>query len=320
MTVLLSIVLFLVPGWASPQGGTGVVSGAARDVTGKPQVGVRVAAQVVPADGEARSGDVLVSIGKTDESGRYVLEVPPGRYHIIAGRVDRPTYYPESGNPNEARVFSITSGSRTDGIDFKVFALTGVVRDAAGKPQVGVRVAAIDANANSAIGCREFVANETATDNTGLYRLEILPGVYSIVVRLADRTTFYPHAQNKENATSIPIRDGITTSGLDIVVPVEAAAPGPVARDRELYLLGLENTRIGCHSAGRLQLQTLIGTFPDSPYASDAKYEMAESYYREGSPAALTDARKAFEEYIRFFPNAPRLPEARQRLLDIQQK
>jgi len=62
----------------------------------------------------------------------------------------------------------------------------------------------------------------------------------------------------------------------------------------------------------------LITLSPDSPYASDAKYEMAESFYREGSPSALIDARRHFEEYIRFYPDASRLPEARQRLLNME--
>jgi TolA-binding protein len=296
------------------------VSGVVRDAASNPQVGVRVAAMAAPVTGEAKSADVLVSIEKTDEFGRYVLEIPPGRYYIIAGRVDRPTYYPDATNPDQAKIFSITSGSKAEGVDFKLLALAGVVRDAAGKPQAGVRVSAINANATAANGCRDAAMNEAETDSTGRYRLEVLAGEYTIVARLSDRTTFYPKAENKETSTPVAIRDGVSVPGLDIIVPVETVASGTIARDRVLYTRGLENTRIGCLSVARLLFQTLMSTYPDSEYASDAWYEMAESFYREGSPAALADARRLFEEYIRFFPNASRLSEARQRLLEIEQK
>jgi TolA-binding protein len=82
----------------------------------------------------------------------------------------------------------------------------------------------------------------------------------------------------------------------------------------------MENALLGCSIAARLQFHTFLATFPDSEFADAAKYQLAESYYREGSPTALTSAMREFAEYLRFFPNAPRSEEARQRLLEIQQK
>jgi outer membrane protein assembly factor BamD len=107
----------------------------------------------------------------------------------------------------------------------------------------------------------------------------------------------------------------VTASGLDIEIPVET-----IARDRNLYVAALENALLGCPIAARMQFQTLFTTFPDSEFADAAKYQLAESYYRDGSPAAMTSAMREFAEYLRFFPNAPRTEEARQRLLEIQQK
>jgi 5-hydroxyisourate hydrolase-like protein (transthyretin family) len=298
---------------STSQNGTGSVTGTIRDATGKPQAGVRVAALAVPSPGETRPADVLVSIRETSESGGYALEVPTGSYYIVAGRVDRPTYYPNATSPDRATVLSVTSGSRMAGIDFEVFVLTGVVRDPRRKPQVGVRVTAIDAKATP--HCQDYQEIETETDAEGVYRLVVNSGEYFLVAGRWDRTAFYPKAENRETSTIIATNSGRSTSGLDIEVPLESSR-----RDRELYAVALENQRGGCFAAARLQFLTLVRTSPDSVLASDAMCEYGESFYREGSPAAIESARQQFLIYIKNFPDAPRIPQARQRLLDIEQE
>jgi outer membrane protein assembly factor BamD len=54
----------------------------------------------------------------------------------------------------------------------------------------------------------------------------------------------------------------------------------------------------------RLTLQTLINTYPDSEFLPQAKYALAESFYREGTTAALTQAEAEFKDYITFFPTS----------------
>src|SRR5688572_29998661 len=68
------------------QAAGGIVSGIVRDAAGNPVTGIRVALMTEP--------NVLANIGKTEASGYYRLEnIPPGRYYVVAGRVDTPTYY-----------------------------------------------------------------------------------------------------------------------------------------------------------------------------------------------------------------------------------
>ena len=55
-------------------------------------------------------------------------------------------------------------------------------------------------------------------------------------------------------------------------------------------------------SVARLTLQTLINTYPDSEYLPQAKYKLAESFYREGTTSMLNQAEAEFKDYITFFP------------------
>src|SRR5712691_11752378 len=57
-------------------------------------------------------------------------------------------------------------------------------------------------------------------------------------------------------------------------------------------------------TVSRLTLQTLINTYPDSEYLQQAKYLMAESFYRENSSSSLNQAETEFKDYITFFPTS----------------
>src|SRR5207249_10723371 len=55
----------------------------------------------------------------TDEAGGYRLEdIPPGRYYIVAGRLDSPTYYPGTLQTAGATIVRITPGANLSGLDF----------------------------------------------------------------------------------------------------------------------------------------------------------------------------------------------------------
>jgi hypothetical protein len=127
--VLLTLVLL-----TQVQLGSGVVSGVLRDIAGNPVPNVRVAlADVSEAANGARPGSVLVSLSTTDASGAYRLEnIPPGRYFIVSGRIDTPTYYPGTPDSGSAKMISISSGLVVAGMDFVIAAES--VQDA--KPRV----------------------------------------------------------------------------------------------------------------------------------------------------------------------------------------
>lgn len=75
--------------------------------------------------------------------------------------------------------------------------------------------------------------------------------------------------------------------------------------DKVLYDRAKEDIRRGRHEVGRLNLQTLINTYPDSEYLAKAKLLIADSYYKEGGTANMTQAISGYKDFIVFFPFLP---------------
>src|SRR5437879_13184259 len=75
--------------------------------------------------------------------------------------------------------------------------------------------------------------------------------------------------------------------------------------DKILYNKAMEDVKHGRHEVGRLNLQTLINTYPDSEYLAKAKLAIADSYYKEGGTANTTQAVQAYEDFTVFFPMLP---------------
>ena len=55
-------------------------------------------------------------------------------------------------------------------------------------------------------------------------------------------------------------------------------------------------------TVARLTLQTLINTYPDSEYLPQAKYALAESFFRENSSSSLARLKMSFEGFHYVFP------------------
>jgi outer membrane protein assembly factor BamD len=72
--------------------------------------------------------------------------------------------------------------------------------------------------------------------------------------------------------------------------------------DRVLFERAKRDIEKNKFTVGRLSLQTLINTYPDSEYLQQAKYAMAESFYKENSTSTLSQAENEFKDYITFFP------------------
>lgn len=87
--------------------------------------------------------------------------------------------------------------------------------------------------------------------------------------------------------------------------------------DKQLYDKALLSMKKGKFDMARLELQTLLATYPDSEYQMRAKLAFADSWYKEGGSSALTQAEAEYKDFITFFPNAPEAAEAQLRVGDI---
>jgi outer membrane protein assembly factor BamD len=99
---------------------------------------------------------------------------------------------------------------------------------------------------------------------------------------------------------------------LDPLVGKDATLP-----DKQLYDKALAQQKQGHFDVARLDLQTLLNTYPDSQYQMRAKLAVADSWYQEGGSAALAQAEQEYKDFITFFPNVPEAAEAQLRVGDI---
>jgi outer membrane protein assembly factor BamD len=75
--------------------------------------------------------------------------------------------------------------------------------------------------------------------------------------------------------------------------------------DKQLYDKAMNDIKHGRHEMGRLGLQTLINTYPDSEYLAKAKLAIADSYFKQGGSSNITQAINGYKDFIVFFPFLP---------------
>ena len=87
--------------------------------------------------------------------------------------------------------------------------------------------------------------------------------------------------------------------------------------DKELFDKAMIAMKKGRFDVARLDLQTMLNTYPDSEYRMRAKLAVGDSWFKEGGTAALTQAEAEYKDFITFFPNAPEAAEAQMKVADI---
>jgi outer membrane protein assembly factor BamD len=81
-----------------------------------------------------------------------------------------------------------------------------------------------------------------------------------------------------------------------------ATATPSAEPDKVLYDRAQLDLQKGRYTEGRLALQTLINTYPDSEYLAKAKLAVADSYFKEGGTSNLTQAIQEYNDFQTFFP------------------
>lgn len=87
--------------------------------------------------------------------------------------------------------------------------------------------------------------------------------------------------------------------------------------DKELYDKAMRALKKGHFDVARLDLQTLLNTYPNSEYQMRAKLAVGDTWFKEGGTAALTQAEAEYKDFETFFPQAPEAAEAQMKVADI---
>ena len=104
---------------------------------------------------------------------------------------------------------------------------------------------------------------------------------------------------------------GATTSNAQFIfhkkkkVNKSTAVDNNAQPDKILYDRAMDDIKHGRHEVGRLNMQTLINTYPDSEYLAKAKLAIADSYYKEGGTSNLALAISGYKDFEVFFPFLP---------------
>lgn len=83
---------------------------------------------------------------------------------------------------------------------------------------------------------------------------------------------------------------------------IGSVSPG---RDRELFVVATREVRKKNYDVGRLLFQTIITTYPDSPYLPMSRLAVGDSFFIEGSTSSLIQAIASYQDWLTFFPTHP---------------
>jgi hypothetical protein len=176
--MLIILLLLLAQAFSA----TEAITGEIRDAKGKPRAGMRVAVvELFDSKKDVR----FVSFSTTDDRGRYrIADVAPGRYLIVAGPLNFPTYYPGTNKIEDAKIVTVVRGA-PQVIDFAVvrdgWKVEGKVfsaRSDLSLPKI-VLLQDIDSATSPALGAAQ---RQTAVDAEGWFVFtDVLPGEYWVV-------------------------------------------------------------------------------------------------------------------------------------------
>ena len=232
---------------------TSAVTGTVTDEAGDPVEDARIFA--VPARGRQSrgSGQGRDPSGRSDASGRYTIQLPPGSYLLCAeARGYTPEWYENSADRDGAAAVEVLVGIHTTA-DFELVPLgsiSGVVLDAlANEPVPSARVQVF----NERRGERRHFT--TRTDESGAYRFAALPaGDY--VVKTTARgylEQYYDGAGTVAEAMRVTVAPGVDNVGVDFALHQGGSLAGTVIDEATgeklagavMDLAGLDN-RVRC--------------------------------------------------------------------------
>lgn len=90
--------------------------------------------------------------------------------------------------------------------------------------------------------------------------------------------------------------------------------------DKLLYDIAMKDINKGKYTVARLNLQTLLNTYPNSEYLAQAKLAIANSWYLQGGVEGYAQAEAQYKDFITFFPAMKEASEAQLKIAQIHFK
>jgi protocatechuate 3,4-dioxygenase beta subunit len=188
MNPAVLMLLLLLQALAPAQTRPGTIAGRVLSVDNTPAANVRVSAMEATEANPAGGTTALVGFSQTDSSGRYRIDnLPPGRYYILAGPLEFPSYYPGAADRAAATAVSVTAGAALDTLNFSLSSA-----NQNGMIQVVVQASGTSAPiANAQVSLRRqnpgagtVIASNTTTGSNGQVTIGgLLSGQYQITVQ-----------------------------------------------------------------------------------------------------------------------------------------
>src|SRR5262245_14402797 len=117
MIALALAAVIAAQGAGALQPGTGIVTGVLKTSDGHPAAGVRVGA----VDVDDPTSASLLSCTETDTASKYrLINIPAGRYYVVAGRLNDLHYFPTGADRSKATEIQIEAARIRSEVNFIV--------------------------------------------------------------------------------------------------------------------------------------------------------------------------------------------------------
>jgi outer membrane protein assembly factor BamD len=87
--------------------------------------------------------------------------------------------------------------------------------------------------------------------------------------------------------------------------------------DKVLFDKAIDDLSHNRFEISRMDLTTLINTYPDSEYLAKSKLALADGWYQEGDAHAMANAEAEYKDFILFYPAMEEAAEAQTKVCDI---
>jgi outer membrane protein assembly factor BamD len=125
------------------------------------------------------------------------------------------------------------------------------------------------------------------------------------------------HLSPRTSVIALAVMLALTTACTNKKVSNPLAKVDSKQPDKVLFDRGMDAMKHNHFDISRLDMQTLINTYPDSEFIARAKLALADSWYAEGGTAALAQAEQEYKDFETFFPNMPEAAEAQVKIANI---